>query len=197
MEQLFNTADDKLVEEFMSGNEAAFDVLLKRHQDKLYSYILFIVRNEDMADDLFQETFVKAIVNLRHGRYTSNGKFYAWLTRIAHNLLIDQFRNERNDIMVREIDTEKSEDCATLLFDTYRENEISNEQVLKDVRRLMDHLPDAQRQVIYMRFYQDMSFKEIAEATNVSINTALGRVRYGINNMKKMAEEYHMSLSLE
>lgn len=197
MEQLFNTADDKLVEEFMSGNEAAFDVLLKRHQDKLYTYILFIVRNEDMADDLFQETFVKAIVNLRQGRYTSNGKFYAWLTRIAHNLLIDQFRNERNDIMVREADTEKSEDCASLLFDTYRENEIYNEQVLKDIRRLVDHLPDAQRQVIYMRFYQDMSFKEIAEATNVSINTALGRVRYGISNMKRMAEEYHMSLSLE
>ncbi len=197
MEQLFNTADDKLVEEFMSGNEAAFDVLLKHHQDKLYSYILYVVRNEDMADDLFQETFVKAIVNLRQGRYTSNGKFYSWLTRIAHNLLIDQFRNERNDIMVREADTEKSEDYTTLLFDTYRENELYNEQVLKDIRRLMDHLPDAQRQVIYMRFYQDMSFKEIAEATNVSINTALGRVRYGINNMKKMAEEFHMSLSLE
>ena len=197
MEQLFNTADDKLVEEFMSGNEAAFDVLLKRHQDKLYSYILFIVHNEDMADDLFQETFVKAIVNLRQGRYTSNGKFYAWLTRIAHNLLIDQFRIERNDILVRETDTEKSEDYSLLLFDTYRENEISNEQVLTDIRRLVAHLPEAQRQVIYMRFYQDMSFKEIAEATNVSINTALGRVRYGINNMKKMAEEYHMNLSLE
>lgn len=197
MEQLFNTADDKLVEEFMSGNEAAFDVLLKRHQDKLYSYILFIVHNEDMADDLFQETFVKAIVNLRQGRYTSNGKFYAWLTRIAHNLLIDQFRIERNDILVRETDTEKSEDYSSLLFDTYRENEIYNEQVLTDIRRLVAHLPEAQRQVIYMRFYQDMSFKEIAEATNVSINTALGRVRYGINNMKKMAEEYHMNLSLE
>lgn len=197
MEQLFNTADDKLVEEFMSGNEAAFDVLLKRHQDKLYSYILFIVHNKDMADDLFQETFVKAIVNLRQGRYTSNGKFYAWLTRIAHNLLIDQFRIERNDILVRETDTEKSEDYSSLLFDTYRENEISNEQVLTDIRRLVAHLPEAQRQVIYMRFYQDMSFKEIAEATNVSINTALGRVRYGINNMKKMVEEYHMNLSLE
>lgn len=197
MEQLFNTADDKLVEEFMSGNEAAFDVLLKRYQDKLYTYILFIVHNEDMADDLFQETFVKAIVNLRQGRYTSNGKFYAWLTRIAHNLLIDQFRIERNDILVRETDTEKSEDYSSLLFDTYRENEISNEQVLTDIRRLVAHLPEAQRQVIYMRFYQDMSFKEIAEATNVSINTALGRVRYGINNMKKMAEEYHMNLSLE
>lgn len=197
MEQLFNTADDKLVEEFMSGNEAAFDVLLKRHQDKLYSYILFIVHNKDMADDLFQETFVKAIVNLRQGRYTSNGKFYAWLTRIAHNLLIDQFRIERNDILIRETDTEKSEDYSSLLFDTYRENEISNEQVLTDIRRLVAHLPEAQRQVIYMRFYQDMSFKEIAEATNVSINTALGRVRYGINNMKKMAEEYHMNLSLE
>lgn len=197
MEQLFNTADDKLVEEFMSGNEAAFDVLLKRHQDKLYSYILFIVHNKDMADDLFQETFVKAIVNLRQGRYTSNGKFYAWLTRIAHNLLIDQFRIERNDILIRETDTEKSEDYSSLLFDTYRENEISNEQVLTDIRRLVAHLPEAQRQVIYMRFYQDMSFKEIAEATNVSINTALGRVRYGINNMKKMVEEYHMNLSLE
>ncbi len=197
MEQLFNTADEKLVEEFMSGNEAAFDVLLKRHQDKLYSYILFIVRNEDMADDLFQETFVKAIITLRQGRYTENGKFYAWLTRIAHNLLIDQFRNERNDIMVREADTEKSADAMPLLFDTFRESELSNEQVLKDIRRLMDHLPEAQREVIYMRYYQDMSFKEIAEATHVSINTALGRVRYGINNMKKMAEEYHMNLSLE
>lgn len=197
MEQLCNTADDKLVVDFMSGNEEAFDVLLRRYQDKLYSYIHFIVRNADLADDLFQETFVKAIMNLRQGRYTANGKFYAWLTRIAHNLLVDQFRDEKNDIMVRDGDTERSSDVGSYLFDTYRESELSNEQVMKDIRNLVMHLPDVQREVIQMRFYQDMSFKEIAEATGVSINTALGRVRYGIANMKRMAAENHMSLVLE
>ncbi len=186
--------DEQLVTLFISGCNEAFDVLLQRHQDRLYSYISYIVRNNDVADDLFQETFVKAIVTLRQGRYKENGKFYAWLTRIAHNLLIDQFRTERNESLIYDEDAENAWHENALLADSSRESEMACEQVLRDVRRLMDHLPDNQREVVYMRFYQDLSFKEISEITGVSINTALGRMRYAILNMRRMAEANHISL---
>ena len=149
-----------------------------------------------MADDLFQETFVKAIMTLRQGRYQQNGKFYAWLTRIAHNLLIDQFRTEHNESMLYDDDAENAWHDAALLADTNRENEIVTEQVLRDVRKLMDKLPDNQREVVYMRFYQNLSFKEISDCTGVSINTALGRMRYAILNMRRMAETNHISLAV-
>lgn len=188
--------DDKLVELFCAGQNEAFDELLLRYKDRLYSYITYIVKNSDMADDLFQETFVKAIVTLRQGRYQANGRFYAWLTRIAHNLLMDQFRTERSVSFVYE---EEAEGNTNALYDIViqnRECEISNEQVLKDVRRLIDHLPEAQREIVMMRYYQNMSFKEISDLKGVSINTALGRMHYAIINMRKMAAENHISLSL-
>lgn len=188
MENLTLRTDEQLVAKFVSGCNEAFDVLLQRHQDRLYSYISYIVRNKDMADDLFQETFVKAIVTLRQGRYKETGKFYAWLTRIAHNLLIDQFRNERNETLIYDDDAENAWHEAAMIADGYRESEIINEQVLSDVKRLMDNLPDNQREVVFMRFYQDLSFKEISDITGVSINTALGRMRYAIINMRRMAE---------
>lgn len=190
------TTDDKLVELFCAGQNEAFDELLLRYKDRLYSYITYIVKNSDMADDLFQETFVKAIVTLRQGRYQANGRFYAWLTRIAHNLLMDQFRTERSVSFVYE---EEAEGNTNALYDIViqnRECEISNEQVLKDVRRLIDHLPEAQREIVMMRYYQNMSFKEISDLKGVSINTALGRMHYAIINMRKMAAENHISLSL-
>ena len=190
------TTDDKLVELFCAGQNEAFDELLLRYKDRLYSYITYIVKNSDMADDLFQETFVKAIVTLRQGRYQANGRFYAWLTRIAHNLLMDQFRTERSVSFVYE---EEAEGNTNALYDIViqnRESEISNEQVLKDVRRLIDHLPEAQREIVMMRYYQNMSFKEISDLKGVSINTALGRMHYAIINMRKMAAENHISLNL-
>ena len=186
--------DEQLVKQFMSGDNEAFDVLLNRYQDKLYSYILFIVKNNDVADDLFQETFVKAIVNIRQGRYTHNGTFYNWLMRIAHNLLIDQFRTEKSEGLVYQEELLKEWIDLTNVESTFRENEIANEQVLMDVRRLMEHLPENQREVIYLRFYQNLSFKEIADHTGVSINTSLGRMRYAIMNLRRMAEEHHISL---
>ena len=196
MDNLTMRTDDALVALFVSGNNEAFDVLLQRYQDRLYTYISYLVRNDDVADDLFQETFVKAIVTLRQGRYKENGKFYAWLTRIAHNLLIDQFRTERNEALLYDEDAENAWRESALTADTNRESEIVNEQMLSDVRKLMDHLPDSQREVVYMRFYQDLSFKEISEITGVSINTALGRMRYGIMNMRRMAEANHILLSV-
>lgn len=196
MEDLSRLTDDELVRFFMDGCNEAFDILLQRHQDRLYSYISYLVRNTDMADDLFQETFVKAIVNLRQGRYQENGKFYAWLTRIAHNLLIDQFRTERNESLIYDEDAKSAWEESVLIADSNRESEMVEEQVLKDVRSLMEHLPTPQREVVYMRFYQDLSFKEISEATGVSINTALGRMRYAIINMRRMAQENHISLAV-
>lgn len=189
--------DDQLVRLFMSGCNEAFDILLQRYKDKLYSYISYIVHNNDMADDLFQETFVKAIVTLRQGRYKENGRFYAWLTRIAHNLLIDQFRTEKNESLIYDDCAEQSWHTYAILSDKFRENEIITEQILNDVRRLMDHLPANQREVVYMRFYQELSFKEISELTGVSINTALGRMHYAIQNMRRLANEHHISLSAE
>lgn len=190
------TTDDKLVELFCAGQNEAFDELLLRYKDRLYSYITYIVKNSDMADDLFQETFVKAIVTLRQGRYQANGRFYAWLTRIAHNLLMDQFRTERSVSFVYEEETEGNTNALYDIVIQNRECEISNEQVLKDVRRLIDHLPEAQREIVMMRYYQNMSFKEISDLKGVSINTALGRMHYAIINMRKMAAENHISLSL-
>ena len=197
METLNLRTDEELVALFMSGNNEAFDELLQRYQEKLYNYILYIVRNNDVADDIFQETFVKVIVSLRQGSYKETGRFYAWLTRIAHNMLIDQFRFEKNENLIYEEDAEHAWQETSILLDTHRESEIVNEQVLNDVRRIMDHLPDNQREVVYMRYYQDLSFKEISDITGVSINTALGRMRYAILNMRRLAKEHRISLDFE
>ena len=190
--------DDMLVAHYLDGNSKAFDELLNRHKDRLYSYIFFLVRSREVGEDIFQETFVKAIVNMQQGRYTADdNKFYAWLTRIAHNLVIDLFRQERNENQISndEVDIDLFNNQA--YSEGTIESRIVNTQVLKDVRRLIDYLPDNQREVIYMRFYQSLSFKDIATITGVSINTALGRVRYAILNMRRIAEEKNISLTLE
>ena len=197
MENLQKMTDDVLVALYSKGNNQAFDILLERYKDKLYSYIYFSVRNDELAEDIFQETFVKAIVTIQQGRYTENGKFSAWLTRIAHNLIIDLFRQERNENVVSNDETEVDLFNNIKLSDDTIETKLVNEQVLSDVRRLVDVLPDNQREVVYMRFYQDLSFKEISEITGVSINTALGRMRYAILNMRRIAAEKCISLALE
>lgn len=196
MDNLKLRTDEQLVALYSSGVNEAFDTLLMRHKDRLYSYIFYIVHNADIADDLFQETFVKAITTIRQGRYVETGKFYAWLTRIAHNLIIDQFRTEKNE------NTISNEEAGTDLFnnaalsDSSTESRLIAEQTLNDVCRLMEHLPENQREVVHMRYYQNLSFKEISDITGVSINTALGRMRYAILNMRRMAEENHISLHL-
>ena len=189
--------DDMLVSLYLQGNNSAFDILLNRHQDRLFNYIYFIVRSKELAEDIFQETFVKAIVTLQQGRYTNDGKFSAWITRIAHNLVIDQFRTERNENLVSNDESEIDLFNNAKLVEGNVENRMVNEQVLKDVRALIDELPDCQREVVFMRYYQDLSFKEIADITGVSINTALGRMRYAVLNMRRIAAEKHVSLVME
>ena len=160
------------------------------------NYIYFVVRNQEQAEDIFQETFVKAIVTIQQGRYTADGRFGAWLTRIAHNLVIDSFRQERNENTVSNDESEVDLFNNADLCDDNIEMQMINDQTLADVRRLVDALPDNQREVIYMRFYQDLSFKEIADITGVSINTALGRMRYAILNMRRIAREKDIVLQV-
>lgn len=197
MERLKSLTDDVLVTLYLEGNNYAFDVLLERYKERLYNYIFFIVRSRELAEDIFQETFVKAIVNLQQGRYQSDGKFAAWITRIAHNLVIDQFRTERNENLISNDESEVDLLNNAKLVEGNVENRMVNEQVLKDVRALIDELPDCQREVVFMRYYQDLSFKEIADITGVSINTALGRMRYAILNMRRIATEKSVSLVME
>ena len=197
MKNLKKMTDEELVILYSKGENQAFDTLLNRYQNRLYSYIYFIVKSTELAEDIFQETFVKAIMTIKQGRYTENGKFPAWLTRIAHNLIIDNYRQERNENVISNDDSEIDLLNNMKLSEGTIEMEIINEQIHDDVRHLVKQLPDNQREVIYMRFYQDLSFKEIADITGVSINTALGRMRYAILNLRRMAEEKEIILTLD
>ena len=192
-----NKADETLVSLYAEGENQAFNVLLNRYKDKLYSYIYYIVRNSEMTEDIFQETFMKAIITIRQGRYNENGKFSAWLRRIAHNLIIDSFRQEKSENLVSCDEPEVNILNNIGLAEGTIENAIVNRQILSDVRRLMEFLPDEQREVVYMRFYQDLSFKEIAEQTGVSINTSLGRMRYAILNLRRMDEKNGVVLTVD
>ncbi len=197
MKNWTNQSDETLVSLYAKGENKAFDVLLNRYKDKLYSYIFYIVRNAEMAEDIFQETFVKAIVTIRQGRYSESGKFSAWLRRIAHNLIIDSFRQEKNENLVSCDEPENNILNNAGLSEGNIENLLVNTQVLSDVRRLVDCLPDEQREVVQMRFYQDLSFKEIAELTGVSINTSLGRMRYAILNLRRIADKNGIVLTVD
>ena len=187
--------DDKLVASYAKGNNEAFDILLKRHQDKVFNYIFKIVKNEDIANDIFQDTFVKAIMTIKQGRYTENGKFPAWISRIAHNLIIDYYRQEKSENMqscdVEDVDILNKKELSEETI----EDVIITDQIHSDVKHLVKILPDLQREVLLMRYYKNISFKEIAEATGVSINTALGRMRYAILNMRRIAEERDIVLT--
>ncbi len=189
-------ADEELVVMYATGNNAAFDVLLNRYKSSVHAYIYYIVRDRDLTEDIFQETFVKVIMTIKQGRYTENGKFKAWITRIAHNLIIDHFRQERNE------NTISNDEVEVDLFNDMRlcegtvEDHLVQAQVFSDVKKMVEYLPDNQREVLEMRYYQNMSFKEIADRTGVSINTALGRMRYAILNMRRMAEENRIELSI-
>ena len=197
MEYLNQMTDEELALSYVDGNNKAFDELLARTQGKLFSYILFVVRDEDKANDLFQETFVKVITKLHQRKYVDSGKFGAWVMRIAHNVIMDWYRDEKARNLVEP--TEEN-DLSNLkgneVLDSNIENRYVNEQILKDVKKMMNLLPATQREVVFMRFYQDMSFKEIAELKGISINTALGRMHYAIQNMRRMAKEHHISLSI-
>ena len=190
--------DEELALLYVNGNNKAFDELLSRTQEKIFTYIMYMVKDEDMANDLFQETFIKAITKLQNGLYTDSGKFVFWVMRIAHNVIIDRYREIKGEHI---IEPTKDNDLENLrgasVLDTYRESEMVNEQVKKDVKRLMNALPETQREVVYMRFFQQMSFKEIAEETGVSINTSLGRMRYALINLRKLTRQHRVNLNLE
>lgn len=188
--------DEELAIMYVDGDNKAFDLLLSRNQEKLFTYILFVVRDRETANDMFQETFFKVVSRLQQGKYIANGKFSAWLMRIAHNVIMDWYRQQRAQNIV---DAPKENDLSNVgstLLESSREGELVNNQVMEDVRRMMSHLPASQREVVFMRFYQQMSFKEIAEATGVSINTALGRMRYAILNLRRMTREHQLTLQM-
>lgn len=196
MEILLSMTDEELVVSYAQGNNKAFDILLSRHKQSLYNYIFFSIRSNDIAEDIFQDTFIKAIVTIKQGKYVETGKFKAWIFRVAHNLMIDYFRKERNENTVSndayEFDLLNNSDLCESTIET----KMVESQILDDVKKLVYLLPESQREVLEMRYYQDLSFKEIAERTGVSINTALGRMRYAILNMRKMADDNRMILSM-
>ena len=188
-------SDNELVQRFVGGDQYSLEILIQRHKGRVFSYILLIVKKQELAEDIFQETFIKVIRSLKKGRYTENGKFVSWVLRISHNLIIDHFRKEKlkgtvsNDSL--EIDIFNSQRFSE---DTI-EDQMVNTQILSEVKDLIKELPEDQQQVIIMRHYLDLSFKEIAEQTDVSINTALGRMRYALINLRKLVEKKNLILT--
>ena len=198
MKNYASCTDEALALLYIDGDNRAFDELLARNQQKLFNYILFVVHDPEVANEVFQETFVKVITKLQEGKYTDSGKFSFWLTRIAHNIIMDGYRQQKSAHIVEPTeDNDLNKLRSTELMDINRENEYVNAQIMDDVRRMMEALPAPQREVVYMRYYQDLSFKEIAEATGVSINTSLGRMRYALINMRRMAHQYNIQLDME
>ncbi len=197
MKNLKVLTDDELVNLYAEGKNEAFDTLLGRYQSKLYSYIFYIVHDEDVANDIFQETFLKALMRIKSGMYQSSGKFSAWIMRIAHNLVMDSFRTKELE------NTISNEDADYDLFNSVRlaehtvEDRLLISQSEADARSIMGSLPEAQSEVVRMRFYENLSFKEIAEKLDISINTALGRMRYAVINMRAIAQERNISLYAE
>jgi RNA polymerase sigma-70 factor (ECF subfamily) len=188
-------SDSILVSDYINGNEKALEILVIRHKTRVYNFIYSKVYNVDLSEDLFQDTFIKVIKNLKKGNYNEEGKFLPWLMRIAHNLIIDHFR--KSNRMPKFESKDKDFDILTMIKDSsYNvEKQIIIDQISSDVRMLLDKLPDDQKQVVYMRLFKDMSFKEIAENTNVSINTSLGRMRYAIINLRRLVEKHNIILT--
>lgn len=188
-------SDQELINRYLSGNEICLEQLIHRHKTKVFSYILMVVKDKQHADDIFQDTFIKVIFTLRSGTYKEEGKFIQWVMRIAHNLVIDHFRKSKRLPLVDNSNEEFNIFDNLRIYDESAEDRIINEQIHQDVRTLIDFLPPEQREVLIMRHYSDMSFKDIAEQTDVSINTALGRMRYALINLRKMIEQKEISLT--
>lgn len=189
-------SDKQLVESYRKGNVASFELLVERHQNKVFTYILMLVKDRQLADDIFQDTFLKIIRTIKAGAYKEEGKFIQFAMRIAHNLVIDHFRKEKRLPMADSVNKDYDLIDNAKFMDQSVEDKIVKEQVYDDIRKMIEYLPEEQREVLNMRMYADMSFKDIADATNVSINTALGRMRYAIMNLRKMAKENNLTLSI-
>jgi RNA polymerase sigma-70 factor (ECF subfamily) len=187
-------SDSELIRAYRGGDEQAFEILLSRHQERVFAKIYFIVRDTDLANDLFQDTFIKVVGLLREGKYVEEGKFLPWILRIAHNLAIDHFRRNKKMPMVRsrdDYDVFSKIDTG----ETHIEDKLVQDQIHSDVRDLIDYLSPEQQAVVRMRIYQNLSFQEIADTTDVSINTALGRMRYAIINLKRLVDEHDIQLT--
>ncbi len=203
MENYVKQTDECLVRMYEEGDFQAFDVLLARHQDAVFTYILSMVSDTDAANDIFQDTFVKVIMAIRNGNYTESGQFLPWLKRVARNRVLDRFRSlssAAHNVVSHELTDENGE----LVRDLFNSPELSEpnaemqllvQQSYDDVRLMVEHLPEPQREVVHMRYYLDMSFKEIAQATGVSINTSLGRMRYALINLRRMAQQRDLYLA--
>lgn len=196
MNRFQNATDDELISLYANGCNEAFDQLLDKYQSKIYSYIYYAVHDEDAANDIFQETFVKVLTSIQDRKYVPSGKFQAWVTRIAHNIIIDSYRQTPGEELIIMDDEEENRHFAYEPIDSCFETTQIAQQTLSEVEKLYKMLPKAQSEIIFMRFYQDLSFKEIADELGISINTALGRVRYALINIRKIAESKNISLSL-
>jgi len=190
-------SDCELLSDYIAGNNSALEILYKRYERKVYTYILLMVRKPQLAEDILQETFIKAIKSVKEGKYSETNRFGSWLMRIAHNLVIDQFRQNKQYRVVSHNDFPMDIFSTPRFAEATVEQRLVYERVLYEVRALIDFLPDDQREVVMLRFYGDLSFKEIAEITNVSINTALGRMRYALINLRKMVKEKNLNLEFE
>jgi RNA polymerase sigma factor (sigma-70 family) len=188
--------DQDLVQAYIKGDHTAIETLINRHRSKVFTYILLTIKNQQLAEDLFQETFIKVVQSLRGGKYKDNGRFLSWVIRIAHNLIIDHFRKEKQMNSVSNDDTEVDLFNSRKFSDRNIEEIIVNNQIRAELRSLINELPEDQREVVLLRHYGELSFKEIADQTNVSINTALGRMRYALINLRKLIREKDLSLTV-
>ncbi len=189
-------SDYELIQKFIKGEQSCFEQIIRRHKNKVFAYISLYIRDQALAEDIFQDTFMKVIQSVKSGRYQDNGKFISWVMRIAHNLIIDHFRRIKQMNTISNDEYESDIFNSRKLADSTVEENLIKRQIQKDVRKMISHLPDDQREVVILRHYAGLSFKEIADITNVSINTALGRMRYALINMRKIMEEKKISLTL-
>lgn len=192
--EIHDLNDYDLIKQYLGGQSSSLEILINRHKSKVFSYILMVVKNRELAEDIFQDTFIKVIKSLHAGKYSEEGRFVSWVMRIAHNLVIDFYRKDKHLKTVSDDETEVPLFNSAKYSDLNIEQELVIDQVHEDVKILVEQLPEEQKEVVMLRYYYDFSFKEIAEHTNVSINTALGRMRYAIINMRKVMEKSKMDL---
>ena len=192
---LINLSDSELVALYLKGDSKSFEALIQKHKNKIYAFILSKIRNRDLAEDIFQDTFIKVINSLQKGKYNEEGKFLPWVMSIANNLVIDYFRKSKK---MRTISPTDDFDIFNILQDGEKnvEDNLVNNQIHKDLRKLIEHLPEDQKEVLKMRYYAELSFKEISESTGVSINTALGRMRYALINLRKLIDSHQVDLQI-
>jgi RNA polymerase sigma-70 factor (ECF subfamily) len=194
--KLTNLKDRELISLYLKGNQSAIEMLISRHNQRVFTYISLLVKNQELAEDIFQETFIKVIQSLKKGKYQEQGTFVSWVVRISHNLIIDHFRKSKNLKTVSNDSVDADIFNSRKFADQNIEDEMIQTQILSDIGSLVEMLPDDQKEVVLLRHYGGLSFKEIAEQTNVSINTALGRMRYALINLRKMMKEKNITLTV-